>query len=81
MDFPDFSSLNKVDGSKTKLTDAIEEVLNGTVPNKVDIVYTHVHYDHMRVETRVYEYIHSKHSAAKKLIWMTTRNPGEDQDI
>lgn len=48
LDLPDSESgSNKPDGSRTRLTDASLAILNGTVPRRIDLVYSHIHFDHI----------------------------------
>lgn len=57
LDAPDSpAGLNKPDGSRTRLTDIIETVLNGTALGKLDIVYTHNHFDHIGASRRVVQW-------------------------
>lgn len=72
IDFPDSVGSNKEDGSKTRLTDAAELVLKGTVPKMVYFVYSHDHYDHIGGATRVYEYFRKKFPTVTISVWGTS---------
>lgn len=72
VDFPDSLGSNKPDGSMTRLTDAAEQILNGTVPKKIHLVYSHAHYDHIGGATRFFNYMRTKHPFAEILIWGTS---------
>lgn len=66
LDAPDSSAgLNKPDGSRTRLTDIIETVLNGTTLRKLDIVYTHAHYDHIGAARRIVQWTQTLKIAPK----------------
>ncbi len=39
----------KEDGSGTRITDAVEEIMNGDVPETVTMVYSHEHFDHVSI--------------------------------
>lgn len=66
IDAPDSpGGLNKPDGSRTRLTDIIETVLNGTTLRVLDIVYTHAHYDHIGAATRVVQWSQTLKPAPK----------------
>lgn len=61
----------KPDGSRTRTTDAAELVLNGTIPTKIDIVYSHAHFDHVGGATRFFNYMKSKYPDVIIHIWGT----------
>lgn len=70
LDLPDETSA-KPDGSMTVLTDAAEQILNGTVPTRIDIVYSHAHLDHIGGTTRFYNYMREVYPKARIFIWGT----------
>ncbi len=47
VDFPGNSGTVKADGSGTRITDALEEIMDDAVPQKITMVYTHAHLDHV----------------------------------
>lgn len=53
VDFPDSAGSNPPNGTGTLLTTAIDEVLAGRTPARVDMVYSHEHFDHIGGATRV----------------------------
>lgn len=53
VDFPDSGGSNIPDGSGTRMTDAITEVLAGDTPRRVALIYSHPHYDHIGGAARV----------------------------
>lgn len=66
LDVPDSSGgLNKADGSRTRLTDIVELVMNGTVPRKIDIVYSHAHFDHIGAARRIVQWVRWRYPSAK----------------
>lgn len=71
LDIPDSAASNKPDGSMTRLTDAAEQILNGTIPKRIDIVYSHAHFDHIGGSTRFYNYMRVKYPSALMFVWGT----------
>lgn len=71
VDFPDSDNSNKPDGSKTRLTDAAELVLNGKVPTDISFVYSHAHYDHISSISLVHSYMRQKYPSADISVWGT----------
>lgn len=71
VDVPDTPASSKPDGSGTRVTDAVEQVLNGVIPTRIDLVYSHNHYDHIGGGARFYNYVSAKFSSATILIWGT----------
>lgn len=71
LDIPDSAGSNKPDGSMTRLTDAAEQILNGTIPKRIDIVYSHAHFDHIGGTSRFYNYMKVKYPSALMFIWGT----------
>lgn len=65
VDFPD--------GSVPALLAATEEILDGTFPKRVDMVYSHSHYDHIGGATRYHDYITETYPNASILIWGTVK--------
>jgi hypothetical protein len=50
VDFPESTGTVKEDGSGTRVTDAVEEIMNGDVPDTIYMIYSHPHFDHVRCE-------------------------------
>lgn len=71
LDFPDSPASNTDTGSGTRLTDAVEQVLDGDIPKRIDMVYSHDHYDHIGAATRFYNYARSTYADATILVWGT----------
>jgi len=71
VDAPDSVASEKPDGSRTRLTDAAEEVLAGSTPHAVDIVYSHSHFDHIGGAARVVAYVRRRYPAARITTWGT----------
>lgn len=57
--------------SGTLHADAAEQILNGTVPTRIDIVYSHAHMDHIGATVRFTTYMKRTYPNAKILIWGT----------
>lgn len=57
VDMPDSNAgMNKPDGSRTRMTDAVTSILSGTQPTRIDMVYTHAHFDHIGASTRFHQW-------------------------
>lgn len=57
IDMPDAGTgVNKPDGSRTRLTDAVLTVMTDKNPKRIDMVYSHSHYDHIGAATRFYQW-------------------------
>lgn len=54
------------------LTNAILQVLNGTVPNQLDMIYTHAHYDHIGQARRVRDFLVNRFPNMSVTIWGTS---------
>lgn len=67
---------SKPNGSRTRLTDAAEIVLDGTSPSRIDVVYSHAHLDHIGGATRFVRYMRSKYPDALINIWGTAESEG-----
>jgi hypothetical protein len=48
VDFPESTGTIKSDGSGTRVTDAVEEIMHGDVPDTIYMIYSHPHSDHVR---------------------------------
>jgi hypothetical protein len=48
VDFPESTGTLKNDGSGTRVTDAVEEIMHGDVPETIYMIYSHPHSDHVR---------------------------------
>lgn len=71
IDFPDSAGSNTDTGSGTLLTDAIDQVLVETIPNRIDMVYSHAHFDHIGGAARVFRYARKKFADARFFVWGT----------
>lgn len=71
IDFPDSVASNIATGSGTLLTDAIEQVLNGTIPRRIDMIYSHAHLDHIGGSLRVFNFLKMKFPSAPIEVWGT----------
>lgn len=71
VDFPDSPNSNTPTGSMTRLTDATMQILNGSIPHRIDMVYSHDHYDHIGAATRFFRFARKTFPRAKILIWGT----------
>lgn len=67
-DFPD-AALSTV--TESPITNAITTLLNGTVPNRIDMVYSHAHLDHIGSSGLVFTFLREKYPKAKIFIWST----------
>lgn len=65
VDFPE--------GSVAALANATEEILDGTIPWRIDMVYSHSHYDHIGGATRYHSYITETYPDAMIKIWGTLK--------
>lgn len=73
LDIPDADGSDKPDGSMTRLTDAAETILNGIIPQRIDIAYSHAHFDHIGASTRFHRYMQKKYSSVPIFIWVLRR--------
>lgn len=71
VDAPDSAASNTDGGSRTRLTDAIDEVLDGASPRGVDVLYSHAHQDHIGATRRVVDYLRATHPSRRVAIWGT----------
>lgn len=71
VDLPDAPSSNIPTGSMTLLTAAAEQILNGTIPEQIDIVYSHAHLDHIGGTVRVVKFAREAYPGVKIEIWGT----------
>lgn len=72
VDAPDsVAGSNKPDGSRTRITDAILQILSGDKPSRVDIVYSHAHFDHIGASVLVYQWLRRVFSKAPIAIYGT----------
>lgn len=53
----------------TLLTTATEQVLNGATPSRIDMIYSHAHFDHIGAATRYLNYAKSKFPDVLLKIW------------
>lgn len=66
MDFPAATFPND-----TRLTNAITQVLNGTIPYRIDLVYSHAHLDHIGSSRQVFGFLRKNYPRARVLVWGT----------
>jgi len=71
VDFPDSAGSNTPDGSGTRLTDALVEVMNGTAPAAVAMIYSHAHYDHIGGASRVAAWLADAYPNARVTVYGT----------
>ncbi|CDF33079.1 unnamed protein product [Chondrus crispus] len=69
VDFPDSPGSNLPNASQTLLTTATEEVLAGRMPSRVDMIYSHAHFDHIGAATRFAAYARAAFPDAPLRIW------------
>ena len=69
VDFPDSPGSNLPNASRTLLTTATEEVLAGRAPSRVDMIYSHSHFDHIGAATRFAAYARAAFPGAPLRIW------------
>lgn len=65
IDMPDSPNSNTATGSGTLLTDAAQKALNGTIPRRIDLVYTHAHFDHIGAATRFNAFVRETYPRAR----------------
>ena len=68
IDFPPFGNLPK---GGTLLANATMKILDGAVPRRVDMVYSHRHYDHIGGASRYYSFVRTKFPRTRILVWGT----------
>lgn len=71
VDIPDSAGSNKPDGSLTRLTDAAEQVMSGNTPKKIEIIYSHEHFDHIGGTKKFFTYMKNKFPSAPIGVWGT----------
>lgn len=73
IDSPEGGSFAKRDNKSVVVgsivTDAILEVLNGSIPKSFEIIYSHSHFDHIGTATIVVNFIKSQFPRTKIRIW------------
>lgn len=58
VDIPDSDAgSNKPDGSRTRITDTILQILSGDKPSKVFFIYSHSHFDHIGASVLVHQWL------------------------
>lgn len=77
LDIPESSASGPPGSKRNMVTDATERVLNGTVPKRIDIVYSHGHYDHIGGTSKFIEYMTERYPSARILVWGTV----EDREL
>lgn len=71
MDVPNSANTNLPTGSGTLVTDAAETILNGNTPNRIDIIYSHEHFDHIGGAKSFYDYVRQTFPTASVDVWGT----------
>lgn len=71
IDLPDTANSNTDTGSGTLLSDAAQKALGGTVPTRIDLVYSHAHFDHIGAATRFYDFSRKTYPRARIEVWGT----------
>ncbi|GAB0492434.1 hypothetical protein MMPV_003696 [Pyropia vietnamensis] len=71
IDAPDSAASNIDGGAGTRLTAAVDEVLDGASPRGVHILYSHAHLDHIGATRRVVDHLRTAHPAMRVAIWGT----------
>lgn len=71
VDIAESFNSNKPNGSQTLYTDAAEKVLNGTVPRRIDIIYSHGHLDHIGSTNRFIRYMERQYPRSRIVVWGT----------
>lgn len=71
VDAPDSAASNINSGAGTRLTAAVDEVLEGASPLGVDVLYSHAHLDHIGATRRVVDHLRTAHPATRVTIWGT----------
>ncbi|CAN8067390.1 unnamed protein product [Agarophyton chilense] len=57
--------------SQTPIIPAIQRLLNGTVPIRVDMIYSHAHFDHIGSSRNVYNFLRGLNPKTKIYVWGT----------
>lgn len=71
IDFADSFSSNTNNGTRTRLTDAVDRVLGNRSPKRVDMIYSHAHFDHIGAAQRFFTYAKARFPDARFVIWGT----------
>jgi len=71
VDLPDSPGSNLPNGTGTRLTAALEEVLGGVTPWRVDLIYSHAHLDHIGAAARFRAYLRRMFPRASVRVWGT----------
>ncbi|KAK1864014.1 hypothetical protein I4F81_006565 [Pyropia yezoensis] len=71
VDAPDSATSITDGGAGTRLTAAVDELLDGATPRVVDIIYSHAHLDHIGATRRVVDHIRAAHPSTRVAIWGT----------
>lgn len=53
----------------SRINSAIEEVLDGAVPKRIEMIYSHHHYDHIGTGSLVYDFLVATYPKASLRIW------------
>lgn len=62
---------NLPNGTGTRLTAAVDEILAGHVPTSIDMIYSHAHFDHIGAATRFFDYARATFPKAPINVWGT----------
>lgn len=71
VDMPDSARSNIPTGSRTRLTAAVEEALDGATPSAIHLVYSHAHFDHIGGAARLARWAAATHPRARVTVWGT----------
>lgn len=73
IDQPDSNSgSNKDNGSRTRITDAMLQILKGDKPSRIDFIYSHAHFDHIGASRLVFQWIKRVFRETKVIIYGTS---------
>lgn len=71
IDFPDSAGSNKPDGSMTRVTDAAEMIIGDVKPERIDMIYSHSHFDHIGSSKRFFSFMKAQFPNTQFVIWGT----------
>lgn len=71
VDFPDSAASNAPAGNGTLLTVAADHLLRGVSPVRIDMVYSHAHFDHFGKAAVFHAHLRRKYPRAEIVVWGT----------
>lgn len=71
IDFVDSFTSNLPNGTRTRVTEAVEKVLNGDKPSHIFMIYSHAHFDHIGAATRFFKWTRATFPDAGLEVWGT----------